>query len=55
MMIVWGGIFGYIFFHNVPSLQVVIGAAIIVGAGLFIFVREQQAGVPPAPEAAPEL
>jgi len=53
-MIVWGSIFGYFFFGNVPSLQVVAGAVIIIGAGLFIFFREQKAGVPPQPEAAPE-
>jgi drug/metabolite transporter (DMT)-like permease len=53
-MIVWGSIFGYIFFGNVPSLQVIVGAVIIIGAGLFIFFREQKAGLPPQAEAAPE-
>jgi drug/metabolite transporter (DMT)-like permease len=53
-MIIWGSIFGYIFFGNVPPLQVVVGAVIIIGAGLFIFFREQKAGLPPQPEAAPE-
>jgi drug/metabolite transporter (DMT)-like permease len=53
-MIVWAGIFGYFFFSNLPSLQVIVGAAIIIGAGLFIFFREQKAGLPPSAEAAPE-
>jgi len=53
-MIVWGAIFGYFVFGNVPSLQTITGAVIIVGAGLFIFFREQQAGVPAEPELPPE-
>jgi drug/metabolite transporter (DMT)-like permease len=53
-MIVWAVIFGFVFFGTVPTMQTLIGAVIIIGAGLFIFFREQQRGVPPAPEAAPE-
>jgi drug/metabolite transporter (DMT)-like permease len=53
-MIVWAVIFGYIFFANVPSAQTLIGAAIIIGAGLFIFFREQRIGKPAAEEIAPE-
>jgi drug/metabolite transporter (DMT)-like permease len=40
-MIVWGALLGYLVFGDVPSLNVFIGAAIIVAAGLYIFVREQ--------------
>ena len=53
-MIVWAVIFGYLVFGNVPKAQTLVGAAIIVGAGLFIFFREQQVGLPPSPELAPE-
>jgi hypothetical protein len=31
-----------------------VGAAIIIGAGLFIFFREQKRGVPAAAEAPPD-
>jgi drug/metabolite transporter (DMT)-like permease len=53
-MIVWAVIFGYVFFANVPNAQTLVGAAIIIGAGLFIFFREQRVGKPAAEEIAPE-
>jgi drug/metabolite transporter (DMT)-like permease len=53
-MIIWAVIFGYFFFANVPTMQILLGAAIIIGAGLFIFFREQQVGKPAAEEIAPE-
>ncbi len=53
-MIVWAVILGYFFFANVPSAQTLVGAAIIISAGLFIFFREQQVGLPAAEEIAPE-
>lgn len=40
-MIVWAMILGYLFFAEVPKSNVLIGSAIIVAAGLYIFVREQ--------------
>jgi drug/metabolite transporter (DMT)-like permease len=43
-MIVWAVIFGYLVFGDVPSLATIVGAAIIIGAGLYIFIREQQLG-----------
>lgn len=42
-LILWGILFGYVFFGDVLSRATLLGAAIIVAAGLFIFVREQQA------------
>ncbi|MFC7396816.1 DMT family transporter [Chelatococcus sp. GCM10030263] len=42
-MIVWAVIFGYVFFADIPRPETLIGAAIIVAAGLFIFLREQAA------------
>jgi S-adenosylmethionine uptake transporter len=41
-LILWGMLFGYIFFGEVMRPLTVAGAAVIIGAGLFIFLREQQ-------------
>jgi drug/metabolite transporter (DMT)-like permease len=43
-MIVWAVMFGYVVFGDVPSAATIIGAAIIIAAGLYIFIREQQLG-----------
>ncbi|WP_315836104.1 DMT family transporter [Bradyrhizobium prioriisuperbiae] len=43
-MIIWAVIFGYVVFNDVPSMPTLIGAAIIIGAGLYIFLREQALG-----------
>src|SRR5882762_2007268 len=43
-MIVWAVIFGYAVFGDVPSVATIVGAAIIIGAGLYIFLREQKLG-----------
>jgi drug/metabolite transporter (DMT)-like permease len=39
--IVWAVLFGYLVFGDVPDAAMLLGAAIIIGAGLFIFLREQ--------------
>lgn len=41
-LIVWGLLFGYLVFGEISDLKTLFGAGIIVGAGLFIFLREQQ-------------
>jgi drug/metabolite transporter (DMT)-like permease len=33
--------FGYVVFGDVPSMATIVGAAIIIGAGLYIFLRER--------------
>ena len=43
-MIIWAVIFGYVVFSDVPTLATLIGAAIIIGAGFYIFLREQKLG-----------
>jgi drug/metabolite transporter (DMT)-like permease len=43
-MIIWAVIFGYLVFGDVPSAATIVGAAIIIAAGLYIFIREQQLG-----------
>lgn len=40
-LILWGLLFGWLFFGEVVGPLTLLGAAVIVGAGLFIFVREQ--------------
>jgi drug/metabolite transporter (DMT)-like permease len=52
-MIIWAVLFGYLGFGDVPGIATAIGAAIIVAAGLYIFLREQKLGhvpdeMPPA-------
>jgi drug/metabolite transporter (DMT)-like permease len=43
-MIVWAVMFGYAVFGDVPSLATMAGASIIIGAGLYIFLRERNLG-----------
>src|SRR4051812_17199214 len=43
-MIVWAVAFGYVVFGDVPEPATVTGAAIIIGAGFYIFIREQKLG-----------
>jgi S-adenosylmethionine uptake transporter len=41
-LIIWGVLFGYLVFGEVSEAHTLIGAAIIIAAGLFIFLREQK-------------
>jgi drug/metabolite transporter (DMT)-like permease len=43
-MIVWAVMFGYLVFGDVPSMATIAGAAVIIGAGLYIFLREREIG-----------
>jgi drug/metabolite transporter (DMT)-like permease len=43
-MIVWAVMFGYVVFGDVPSMATIAGAAVIIGAGLYIFLRERDLG-----------
>jgi len=43
-MIVWAVMFGYLVFGDVPKTATIAGAAIIIGAGLYIFLRERKLG-----------
>src|SRR5207344_1313878 len=43
-MIVWAVLFGYFVFGDVPQIATIIGAAIIIAAGIYIFLREQALG-----------
>jgi drug/metabolite transporter (DMT)-like permease len=52
-IIVWAVVFGYAVFGDVPNLATLAGAAIIIGAGLFIFFREQKVAKRAVPEVMP--
>jgi len=38
--LVWAAIWGYLLFHDVPAVVVIIGAAIVVTSGLGVVLRE---------------
>ncbi|MGB3831395.1 MAG: DMT family transporter [Mesorhizobium sp.] len=40
-LLLWGVVFGVVFFGDVPDSQLLVGSAIIVLAGLFIFHRQK--------------
>lgn len=41
-LLFWAIVFGWLVFGDVPKTHMLVGAVVIVGAGLFIFFREQQ-------------
>jgi drug/metabolite transporter (DMT)-like permease len=49
-MLLWAILFGFLVFGDVPQPPMLIGAGVIIGAGLFIFARERktQTDTPPA-------
>ncbi|WP_137387796.1 DMT family transporter [Rhodoligotrophos defluvii] len=42
LSMLWGLVFGYVLFGDVPTVNVLVGAAIIIAAGLAIVLRERQ-------------
>jgi drug/metabolite transporter (DMT)-like permease len=42
--LVWAALFGWLFFSEWPDLSTWLGAALIIGSGLYIFHRESQHG-----------
>ena len=44
-VILWGVFYGYVFFQEVPSLNMMIGSFIVVLSGLFIIYRQKQIGI----------
>jgi drug/metabolite transporter (DMT)-like permease len=53
-LIVWSVVFGWLFFAELPDGYTVLGAAVIIGAGLYIFWRERvKAREAVAPTALP--
>jgi len=53
-MIIWAVLFGVVVFGDVPSPATLIGAAIIIAAGFYIFLREQALGRSEAAISPPE-
>ncbi|MDW6021176.1 DMT family transporter [Mesorhizobium sp. BAC0120] len=49
-LLLWAVIFGYIFFADLPDRQILLGSAVIVLAGLFIFHRQKVVDKVVAPE-----
>jgi drug/metabolite transporter (DMT)-like permease len=43
-MIVWAVIFGFVVFGDVPKVATIVGAAIIIAAGFYIYLRERDLG-----------
>jgi drug/metabolite transporter (DMT)-like permease len=52
-MIVWAGLFGYLVFGDVPSTNIMLGGAVIVGVGLYIFLRERNLASAATPASMP--
>lgn len=40
-LIIWSILTGYFLFNNIPTLRTFIGVSIIIGAGLYIYLRER--------------
>ncbi len=40
-LIIWSILTGYILFNNTPTLRTFIGVSVIIGAGLYIYLREK--------------
>ncbi|WP_181700303.1 DMT family transporter [Chthonobacter albigriseus] len=47
-LLVWAILFGWLVFGDVPKLSMLLGAVIIVGAGIFIFERQKKVAAGPA-------
>jgi drug/metabolite transporter (DMT)-like permease len=50
--LIWASIFGYIAFDDIPDNYTILGAAIIVGSGLYILYRERVVSTQPTAEKA---
>jgi drug/metabolite transporter (DMT)-like permease len=51
--VIYMALFGYLVFGDVPPANIIIGATVIVGAGLYIFVRERRLALDQAPPGMP--
>ena len=40
--LIWATLYGYVLFNDLPDRWTLIGAAIIITSGIYIFMREQQ-------------
>jgi S-adenosylmethionine uptake transporter len=53
-LLLWAIVLGYLFFGDLPDRQVLVGSAVIVLAGLFIFHRKKIVSGIPADDVAPD-
>jgi S-adenosylmethionine uptake transporter len=44
--LLWAAILGWVIWHDVPTLPIVVGNAIIIGSGLYVAARGRMAGQP---------
>lgn len=44
--VIWGALYGWLFWHELPAANTWLGMAIIIGAGLYVLYRERQTGTP---------
>jgi drug/metabolite transporter (DMT)-like permease len=44
--LVWASLAGFVIWHDIPALSTLIGATMIIGSGLYIFLRERRRNVP---------
>ncbi|MCF1503340.1 DMT family transporter [Afifella sp. H1R] len=42
---IWGTIAGYLLFNEIPGINVAVGGAVVIAAGIFIIYREHQLGL----------
>jgi S-adenosylmethionine uptake transporter len=42
VQIIWGVVFGYFIFDDIPTLPTIIGLTLIIGAGIYMILRERQ-------------
>ena len=40
-LIIWAIIIGYLLFDNIPSPRTFVGVTLIIGAGIYIYIREK--------------
>ena len=40
-LIIWSVIIGYLLFNDIPTFRTLVGIILVVGAGIFIFIREE--------------
>jgi S-adenosylmethionine uptake transporter len=43
--ILWAGIFGWIIWQDAPTPRIILGNAILIGSGLFVFYRERRLAI----------
>ena len=52
-LLLWAVVFGWVFFNDMPDTQILVGSAVIVLAGLFIFHRQKVVDKTVPPETVP--